>query len=277
MRYREFLRSQLNVDIPPDVVLPSGFHLVGHVALVHLNSKSMVYAERIGDLTLEYDPRIKSVAVRTGPTEGRMRLPSYSLISGDCNTVTTHIENGVKFRLDPLRLTFSGGNKKERIRMFQLTRSREHVVDMFSCVGQFALHAARVSNVTVTAIEINPEAFEFLIENIKLNDMDDRVTAISGDCREVRPESVANRVIMGYLHDTISYLPSAIESLVEVGGIIHMHMSIPRSEEDQISEKISITSERYGFQSTIDIHGVKNYSPGIDHFVFDILLKRDKA
>jgi tRNA wybutosine-synthesizing protein 2 len=237
----------------------------------------MMFAQRIGNLTLDYDPRVKSVAVRTGPTEGRTRLPSYSLISGDCNTVTTHIENGVKFRLDPVRLTFSGGNKEERIRMFQLTRSEEHVVDMFSCVGQFALHVARVPGATVTAIEINPEAFEFLIENIKLNDFDESVTAVLGDCREVHPEGVANRVIMGYLHDTISYLPAAIESLVETGGIVHMHMSIPKAEMHRTTEKIRITSESFGFQSIIDVHQVKSYSPGIEHFVFDILMKRGKA
>ncbi|MHA1952208.1 MAG: class I SAM-dependent methyltransferase [Candidatus Thorarchaeota archaeon] len=276
MRYREFLKSQLSDDIPAEL-LPSGFHLVGHVALVHLNSKSMIYAQKIGNLTLEYDRRVRSVAMRTGPTKGMTRLPAYSLISGDCNTVTTHIENGVKFRLDPVRLTFSGGNKKERIRMFQLTRSGEHVVDMFSCVGQFALHAASVSDVTVTAIEINPEAFGFLVENIKLNDLDESVTAVLGDCREVHPEGVANRVIMGYLHDTISYLPAAIESLVETGGIVHMHMSIPKAEMHQITEEIRITSESFGFQSTIDVHQVKSYSPGIEHFVFDILMKRGKA
>ncbi|MHA2025952.1 MAG: class I SAM-dependent methyltransferase [Candidatus Thorarchaeota archaeon] len=277
MRYREFLKSELSDDIPVDLPLPSGFHLVGHVALVHLNSRSMKYAQKIGNKTLEYDERVKSVAVRTGPTKGKTRLPSYSLVSGDCNTVTTHIESGVKFRLDPVHLTFSGGNKGERIHMSKIVNPGENVVDMFSCVGQFALHIAKSSHVNVTAIEINPEAFEFLLENIKLNRLEEKVTALLGDCREVHPKGVGDRVIMGYLHDTISYLPSAVESLTKKGGIIHMHMSVPELEVSRVIEEIDKTGVSYGLQSTTEVRRVKNYSPGVEHFVFDILLKRNKA
>lgn len=277
MRYREFLKSELSNEIPVNIPLPSGFHLVGHVALVHLNSRSIEYAQKIGDKTLEYDQRVKSVAVRTGPTKGRTRLPSYSLVSGDCNTVTTHIESGVKFRLDPVHLTFSGGNKGERIRMSKIVKPGENVVDMFSCVGQFALHIAKSSNVNVTAIEINPVAFEFLVENIRLNRLNEKVIALLGDCREVHPKGVADRVIMGYLHDTISYLPSAIESLTEKGGMIHMHMSVPNLEVTHVVDEIGKAGLNYGLRSITEVHQVKNYSPGVEHFVFDILLKRDKA
>ncbi|MHA1942834.1 MAG: class I SAM-dependent methyltransferase [Candidatus Thorarchaeota archaeon] len=277
MRYRNFLKSRLSNNIPDDLPLPSGFHLVGHVALVHLDFRLIKYAQKIGDRTLEYDSRVKSVVVKTGPTKGRTRQPSYTLVAGNHNTITTHVESGVKFRLDPLHITFSGGNRGERIRVSRLAKPGEKVVDMFSCVGQFTLHIAKAANVQVTAIEINPEAFEFLIENIKLNELDNKVTAVLGDCREVHPTRVANRVVMGYLHDTISYLPAALETLVDDGGVIHMHMSIPEPETRRIIEEIEEISEGYGFQSATEIIHVKNYSPGIDHFVFDILVKRNKA
>jgi tRNA wybutosine-synthesizing protein 2 len=273
MKYRNFLKSRLSDDIPDNYQLPSGFHLVGHVALVHLDSRLMRFAQKIGVTTLDYDRRVKSVVVKTGPTKGRMRRPSYSLVAGDSNTITTHVESGVKFRLDPVRFTFSGGNRGERIRVSQLTRPGENVVDMFSCVGQFALHITKAADVEVTAIEINPEAFEFLIENILLNELEDKVTAVLGDCRDVHPRGVANRVIMGYLHDTISYLQAAIETLVDEGGVIHMHMSIPEPEIERNIQKINEISGGYGFQSTVEVFHVKNYSPGIEHFVFDILVK----
>jgi tRNA wybutosine-synthesizing protein 2 len=277
MRYREYLKNRLGEDIPHDVVLPRKFHVVGHVALVHLNLEAMEYAKQIGNLTIEFDKRVKSVAVKTGPTIGKTRLPSYTLVSGDCNTVTTHKERGVSFRVDPVRLTFSGGNKRERIRMAQLTRPGENVIDMFSCVGQFALHVAKAADTQVTAIEINPEAYEYLVENIKLNKLEKNVTALLGDCREVHPKGVGNRVIMGYLHDTISYLPAAIESLTKKGGVIHMHISIPDFEVDKIIERIRGISKDYRFQSKTEVHRIKNYSPGVEHFVFDIRLKGNKA
>ena len=270
MRYREFLRSELSGVVSNDITLPSGFHLVGHVALVHLDFDAMEYALHIGEKTLEYDQRIQSVAVRTGPTEGIMRSPSYELVAGDCNTITTHIEAGVRFRLDPLRLTFSGGNRKERTRLSGLVKDDEVVVDMFSCVGQFALHIAQNANVDVTAIEINPEAYRFLCENIKLNRLEEKVTTLLGDCREVHPRKVANRVVLGYLHETIEYLPVALKTLVEEGGCIHMHMNVPESGRVSVVRDIEHVCSNYGYSSRVSTQLVKNYSPGMGHYVFDI-------
>ena len=135
---------------------------------------------------------------------------------------------------------------------------------------QFALQIAKSTDAHVTAIEINPEAYEFLLENIGINRLNDRVTAVLGDCRKVHPIDYANRVIMGYLHNTDLYLPHALETLVETGGVIHMHLAI---QKDVLKESISnvreiCTSE--GFKSQVLVRKIKNYSPGVDHVVYDI-------
>lgn len=270
MRYREYLKERFSDSIPHDVSMPRKYHVVGYVALLHLDSRLLEYATKIGEATLEFDKRVKSVAVKIGPTSGITRQPSYAVVAGKRDTVTTHIENGVKFRLDPLRLTFSGGNRRERMRLSKLVKDGENVVDMFSCVGQFALHIAKSANVKVTAIEINPEAFEFLLENIELNGLENRVTALMGDCREVHPKRTANRVVMGYLHNTIEYLPFALETLVEDGGDLHMHMTNPESKLTDIITDIEEICRNYGYYSTTIVQRVKNYSPGIGHYVFDI-------
>ncbi|MFX1559172.1 MAG: class I SAM-dependent methyltransferase family protein [Promethearchaeota archaeon] len=270
MRYRDFLKSKLSDTVPSEITLPSGFHLVGHVALVYLDFDTIEYASVIGEKTLEFDQRILSVAVRTGPTEGIKRLPSYELVAGSSNTVTTHVEDGVSFQLDPLHLTFSGGNRGERMRLSKIVKNGEKIVDMFSCVGQFALHIAKTASVEVIAIEINQDAFDFLLENIKLNHLERKVTALLGDCRKVHPKKTANRVIMGYLHNTIEYLPFALETLAEEGGVVHMHMNVFGTGLRDIMLNIGEMCENHGFSSTIDPRHVKNYSPGINHYVFDI-------
>ena len=270
MRYRDFLRAQLKNRLPDGITLPSGFHIVGHVALVHLNSSLQEYSSLIGKVTLTFDNRIKSVAVRIGPTSGEIRRPFYEVVAGDCNTVTTHIENGVHFRLDPIRITFSGGNKRERIDIANRVEAGEKVVDMFSCVGQFALQIAKSTDALVTAIEINPEAYQFLLENIQINGLDNRVTAILGDCRDVHPVNYANRVIMGYLHNTELYLPHALDTLIRDGGVIHMHMAIHKKILKKSIVEITEICKRKGFDSQIQVRKIKNYSPGVDHVVFDI-------
>lgn len=273
MKFRNFLADKLGDRIPERVLLPSGFHLVGHVALLNLNSLLMEYSVMIGEAVLEYDHRVKTVAAKVGPTTGVERTPSYEVVAGNRITITTHIENGIQFRLDPIRITFSGGNRRERIELPKRVQPGEKVVDMFSCVGQFALHIAKKQNTTVTAIEINPEAYRYLVENINLNGFEDRVIPILGDCREVHPVRYANRVVMGYLHETTNFLPYALDTLSEEGGTIHMHMTLsPKSLNYIIDDIKEISKERY-FIPEIEVRKIKNYSPDINHCVFDIYLR----
>lgn len=274
MQYYEYLKSKLSSSIPDDFPLPKKFHLVGHVVLLMLNFEVEKYIRLVGEATLQYDQRIKSVAVRTGPTKGVTRKPTYTLVAGNPDTLTTHIESGVKFRVDPLRFTFSGGNKGERISLPGRVGNYEHVVDMFACVGQFGLHIAKRTGARVTAIEVNPKAFVLLEENIKLNRVQDRMDAILGDCREVHPLGVANRVVMGYLHDTISFLPHALETIHPTGGVIHMHMTVYLDDVNNICNTINTICEEHGFKASVSVRMIKSYSPGVCHFSFDISLEK---
>jgi tRNA G37 N-methylase Trm5 len=271
MRYKDFLKSRLGNLIPQNNLLPSGFHLVGHVALLQINSELQPYENLIGNATLEYDRRIKSVAVKVGPTTGAIRKPAYRLIAGEVETVTSHTECGVLFRLDPLRLTFSQGNKAERIRIPSIIGPQEIVIDMFACVGQFALHIAKRSRASkVIAIEMNPEAYQYLLENMAINKLELKVFPVLGDCRKVHPIRVADRVIMGYLHNTISFLPYALETLSCKGGFIHMHMALEKAETVHHIDMISRICKEYGYHSQAGVRKVKMYSPRLEHNVFDI-------
>ncbi len=270
MRYRDYLKMSLEGLIPENLPLPRGYHLIGHVSLLTLNFEDDEYSRLIGEATLRYDSRVKSVIVRKGPTAGITRRPEYTLVAGNRDTVTIHRENGVVFRVDPLKLTFSGGNKNERIHLSERVHSQEYVVDMFACVGQFALHVARNSSARVLAIEINPEAFQFLQQNIHINGLDNRVEARLGDCKIIHPVGVADRVIMGYLHNTIDFLPEGIETLSPHGGIVHLHSAIAERDINGYCNTINTIGEQYGFDSDIVTRRVKQYAPGIVHYVFDI-------
>lgn len=276
MQYKTYLKEQLSDKIPSDIQLPSGYHLVGHVALLCIDDELLPYAELVGKVTLEYESRIKSVAIKLGPTSGITRTPYYNLIAGNPITTTMHIENGVIFRVDPLQLTFSGGNKEERIQMPLKVKPKEIVVDMFSCVGQFALHIAKNSLVSkVIAIEINPIAYEFLLENISLNNLEKKVDPILSDCRLVNPICKVNRIIMGYLHDTIDYLPYALKMLTPNDGVIHMHSIVAKKQMKMILDKIKNRCKTFKMISKTTVRKVKKYAPHIDHFVFDIQIKQE--
>ena len=270
MRYREFLRRRIGNRLPESVPVPSGFQIVGHVALLQLHEGLSEFAQLIAEATMEFDHRIRSVAVKTEPTIGIMRKPGYRLIAGDSNTVTEHVEGGVLFRLDPLRLTFSRGNVAERMRLSNMIEGDEIILDMFACVGQFSLHIAKKTESRVVAIEINPEAHRFLVENIKLNGVEDRMQALLGDCRKIHPVNEANRVILGYLHNTFEYLPYALKSLRKDGGHVHLHAALPKRDIPDAGNTINTTALEHGFNTEFSVREVKHYSPGIEHYVFDI-------
>ena len=77
----------------------------------------------------------------------------------------------------------------------------------------------------IISIEINPNSYHYLCENIKLNKCDN-ITPVLGDCRLETPKFRADRILMGYVKTTHHYLKVAIDSLNK-GGIIHYHETVP--------------------------------------------------
>jgi tRNA wybutosine-synthesizing protein 2 len=105
-----------------------------------------------------------------------------------------------------------------------------------------------------------------------LNNVADIVEPLLGDNRIVTPRDVADRVIMGYIGDTDSFLPTAFGCLKNNCGIIHFHDKFP---DGKIPEEpmIKIQKEVDKIERSIELlnyRQVKSYAPGIGHYVFDI-------
>lgn len=206
-----------------------------------------------------------------GSIVGEKREPLLQHLYGDKNTETIHIENKIKFKLDVSKIMFSSGNIDERIRMATAGNKGEVVVDMFAGIGYFSVPMAVYSKVNVYAIEINPTAYFYLKENIVLNDVKERVSAILGDCRKMSPKKNANRVIMGYLHSK-NFLPTAMEALCPDGGIIHYHFLCNRKDfpSRPFAEIKKSANERGREAKLIFSKKIKSYAPHILHGVVDV-------
>ncbi|MGD0951617.1 MAG: class I SAM-dependent methyltransferase family protein [Methanotrichaceae archaeon] len=268
------LTDLMKIQMNPNQLelLPRGWFILGDIIIVKIQPQLERFKHQIGDALLSIYPRCKSVLCDFG-IEGPLREPVREIIAG-ASSETVHRENGVFFKLDALRVMFSQGNLRERMRMSHLGRD-EIVVDMFAGIGYFALPmAVHAKPKRVLAIEINPVAYGYLKENVRLNHAESIVEPVLGDCQKATPQGVADRVMMGYVGATDRYLRTGIQAL-RPGGVLHYHQTIPsRKYPDDAIKDVVEAAEKLGKRVEIlNYARVKKYSPGVVHAVVDACIE----
>lgn len=192
---------------------------------------------------------------------GVTRTPQTELLWG-VSGETCHCENGYRYWMDPSRIMFAMGNCRERARMGAVARKGERVGDLCAGIGYFTIPIA-LAGAQVHAIELNPLAYSYLLRSVIANNVEDRVHADCGDCREYL-SGFYDRVVIGHF-EMLSLLPSALAHVRE-GSTLHLHSL--GMQEDIIREAV----ETAGFSSRMVIHRVKKYAPGRWHVVWDVML-----
>ncbi len=223
-----------------------------------------LYAEVLG---------AKTVLEDVGGIRGPWRLPQVRWVWGD-GTETVHLENGVRFKLDASKVMFSSGNMDERIRMARVPAPGETVVDLFAGIGYFSVPmAVHARPARVVACEANPVAHGFLEENVRIN----RATAVEprlGDCRDVAPKGVADRVVMGHF-DALEYFDVALRSAKDRAAI-HLHALVgPRRGTAALLADLETGSRGHGFEvASTAVRRVKSHGQRVWHVVVDAQVQR---
>ncbi|MDI3539966.1 MAG: tRNA wybutosine-synthesizing protein 2 [Methanolobus sp.] len=265
------LRDLLQDTIPEKdlALVPSGWHVLGKIVIVSIDERIGEYRRDIARKLLEIYPQCHTVIQDRG-IEGQFRQPQREILLGT-STETMHKENGCLFRLDATKVMFSKGNLYEK-KLMSTVGSGELIVDMFAGIGYFTIPmAVHAKPAKIYAIEINPESFVYLQENIRLNKVGHIVEAMNGDCAVLTPQGIADRVLMGYVGTTHEYLEYGIRAIKNTGGMLHYHETTPEKLifERPVS-RIREAALREGRQVEIrDCRKVKKYSPGVWHVVVD--------
>lgn len=235
--------------------------------------------KKIGDILIldnnssqeDYESLSKKHNVKTimkiDHIEGTKREPVFKILYGN-DTQTINKENGCLFKLDLAKVMWSKGNNNERLRIAKLVEDDETVLDMFAGIGYFSIPIGVHSNAEkIISIEINPNSYNFLCENAKLNKLDN-IIPVLGDCMVETPKFKADRIVMGYVKTTHHYLNVAINSLNK-GGIIHYHETVPEKLIDiRPIERIKNESGNRDVE-LLNLTKIKKYSPGVWHVVVD--------
>jgi len=223
------LTDLLGSELPPDVLasLPHSIDFIGDIAVVKIVPELEGYKRVIGEAILKANKRVKTVLAKSGAVSGVYRLRPFETIGGPVKTKTIHREYGCVFHVDLARAYFSPRLSYEHSRVASLVRPGETVVDMFAGVGPFSiLIAKKHRDVSVHAIDVNPDAFEYLKKNVLANRVEARVKPLLGDARQIVNEKlkgVADRIIMNLPEKAIEYIDVACKAIIPGGGVIHYY------------------------------------------------------
>lgn len=260
--------------------LPHSFDIIGDIAIIELPAELIQFSSTIGNGVMEVNPHLRLVLRKSGEVSGRFRTRSFEPIAGTGKTETIHREFSCLFHLDIAKVYFNSRLSHERMRVASQVRKGECVLDMFAGVGPYSvLIAKRQPDSRVYSIDINPEAFRYLEENILLNGVADRVIPIFGDAGQLaasKLRATANRVIMNLPSESSDFLNAAVQALKEEGGIIHYYTFSSRSDDtDQIRDTVRSFIERQGrtVHSFPFSNIIKEVAPNRVQVAIDVLVK----
>ena len=250
---RKTLHQVLENTLPPHLLasLPRALDVIGDIAIIEIPAELKANESLIGEAILKTHKNVRTVLAKVGAVTGTYRLRNFEVIAGEHRTTTIHTEHGCKYHVDVATAYFSPRLAHEHNRVASLVQKGETVVDLFAGVGPFSVLVAKKNvDTTVYAVDINPEAIEFLKRNIRLNRVENRVIPIVGDARhavETRLLGVADRLIMNLPEKAIEFVDIACKAVKPAGGTVHYYafIRLPDSLE-KAQQRFSETAEKAG-------------------------------
>jgi len=224
------LEDALSGKISPEALkdLPRSFDIVGDISILELAPELDRYEKTVAQAILEVHPNVKAVFAKAGPVSGPERVRPLRHVAGEERTETVHREFGCAFKVDLSKVFFSFSPRlsTEHQRVARQVADGERVVDMFAGVGPFSILIAKtVKNVTVDAIDSNPEAARLIQENARTNKVESKVHVHLGDARTVarQLDGRATRAIMNHPSAAKEFVDAACDALQPSGGVVHYY------------------------------------------------------
>ncbi|MFX0000714.1 MAG: class I SAM-dependent methyltransferase family protein [Candidatus Hermodarchaeota archaeon] len=292
------LQEALEGKIPDKYseLIPKSYDIVGHIAIIEFgkynhisNKKFNAYKQIIAKAIPSVNKNVKTVYEKKSQIKGRYRLRELKVLYGEDKSETTHKENDCIFKLDVKNTYFSPRLVFERRRIVSSEiMENELIIDMFAGVGTFSIQIAKNKNVKIYPFDVNPNAYEYLKQNIELNNLKGEIFPTIIDVKDLlAPKNQlgqslynkASRIIMNLPEDSIKFIDVACFLMKKSGGILHFYQF---SEKPNPIEKtfknleVELTHFNWEIESIIDSKIVKHYSPKSELVVVDLKIKASK-
>jgi tRNA (guanine37-N1)-methyltransferase len=236
----ETLTQALQDKLPADLLanVPQAFDIIGDVVVIDIQPKLRPYQTIIGDAIMQTQKNVTTVLAKASDISGVFRVRDYDYIAGEHKTQTIHREFGCQYHVDIAKAYFSPRLSHEHERVAVQVKDSETVADLFAGVGPFSvLIGKRNPTVKVYAIDLNPDAFELLKVNVRVNKVENHVFPILADAREIaatKLKGTADRVIMNLPETAIDFVDAACNVIKPEGGVAHFYgfIRLPDSIEN---------------------------------------------
>ncbi len=264
----------------------SRLEIIGDIAVI----KKPIY----GDLTLDdfkllaeellkVTPHVKSVWLAVTPVMGPYKTRGFMHLAGEPRSWTIYREHGCSFKVDIVKAFITPRLGYEHSRIAMLVKSGEVIVNMFAGIGIFSIVIAKLSRpAKVHSIDINPDAYSMMVENIRLNKVEDIVVPYLGDAARVVEEKlvgVADRILMPLPDLALEYTPQALLALRSSHGFIHFYLHFKADKEKTFYNRaIEVVRDRVESEgwnvASASTRVVRKVGPGMVQVVVDAEVKK---
>ncbi len=209
-------------------LISGGFDVIGDIAILRIRPELPLEKRRLAaEALMAAVPSIKSVWAQVTPVSGEYRIRGLEHLAGEERTTTIHREHGCSYLVDVAKVYFSPRLSGERLRVASLVRDGEVVHNLFAGVGPFSILIAKMAKGSkVYSSELNPDAYELMVRNVKLNGVEGSVIPLFGDALEhARMFRGLNRVLLPLPDKALEYLPHAAAELRTL-GVAHVYLHV---------------------------------------------------
>lgn len=281
---RKRLRQILSELLPAEELahIYNSYDIIGDIAILRLDERSKKFSRVAAGAIMSVHKNVNTVLAQTSPVHGDFRLRQLEYVAGEDRTVTAHRESDCIFFVDVEKCYFSPRLFYERMRIAKQVGNGEIIVNMFAGVGCFSIVIAKHSGAKkVYSIDINPTAVQYMVENVRVNRVYDKVVPLLDDAKDIIEEKlrhVADRVLMPLPEKALEYLPHALLALKQ-NGLIHYYDFVHAQKgenpiektELKVAEKLGCLGVKFNF-----VFGrvVRSTGPNWYQVVLDIAIKQ---
>ena len=274
-------------------LIPKSYDLIGNIAVIefdkfeHIENKELSnYKKEIAKAITIVNKKILSVYEKKSEIKGTFRLRDLALLYGENKSETIYKENNCTFKLDVKKTYFTPRLVYERKRVASSEiRENELIVDMFAGVGPFSIQIAKNHNVRVYAFDVNPDAYNYLKENIKSKKLKGDVIPYNLNVKELlNPSNTlgkslqgkSNRIIMNLPERSIEFVDVACFLMKKSGGILHFYQFSEKPKP--IERTIELLNKKLNdfnwfIEKIITSKIVKSYSPKAELVELDLYIR----